>query len=158
MNESPEADVQSILTAYLTENHLAKTACVTTCHPAGGERGSLAGNFNYICFCAPSSFHRIEFLFLAYVHGYRRVDYDVLLAPIEDCLTRRQFGFVWLTFSSHSDAHETIGYVVANKERINRRYPILLRIECRDLKMPELPKNTEILLTRDGSEAILKVM
>ncbi len=159
-----EADIMTvsslkrILSDYLSEHHLPKIACVTNCLPSREERRNLATFFNYVCFCASSRRRKVEMLFLAYLFGYRAIEYDVVVMDVEECLVRRQFSYACLGASTSARAKEILQYVAATKQSINRNYPVVVRMLCDDLdENIQLPGNIAVRAILSTGDLIYEV-
>jgi hypothetical protein len=119
----------------MARHHLARVAYFTNCQPSQDEAHELIGRCNYVCFCVRDYPQKIEFLFLAYLCGYRKVEYDVVVSSVEQCLLRRQFGYICLHLDSPSQALPLVEYIKEHKPAINRAYPIIVRLHCKDGKV-----------------------
>lgn len=124
-----------LLADYMARHHLARVAYFTNGQPSQDEAHELIGLCNYVCFCVRDYPQKIEFLFLAYLCGYRKVEYDVVVSSIEQCLLRRQFGYICLHLASPIQALSLVEYIKEHKPAINRAYPIIVRLCCKDGKL-----------------------
>jgi hypothetical protein len=130
----PGATIVRLLGDYMARYHLARVAYLTNSQPSKEDASELIGCFNYVCFCVRDYPLKIEFLFLAYLCGYRKVAYDVVVSSIEQCLLRRQFGYIYLLVDSDSQALTLFNYIKKHKPEINRTYPIIVRLRRKDGK------------------------
>ena len=90
--------IQSHLRSYLETNAISKVACFTNCPPNTGDARYLLSNFNYIRFCVPHFIDKVEYLVMKYKAGYKKISFDISVSNIEECITKRQFGYVCLKF------------------------------------------------------------
>ena len=157
MNDKSHPLVKRILSQYLAQNDLAKTACITNCYPTKYDKNGLIQNFSYVCFCVPNYSQKVKTLFLAYLNGYRVVDYDVVVSAIENGLVRRQFGYACLRFETPSKAQEITGYIAANKKDVNRKHPVILRVLCEGYQPLDLPQNVAIRETVTSDDVVFEV-
>jgi hypothetical protein len=84
----------------------------------------------------------------------------VFIATVEDCLVERQYGYVFLRFTDKNAARETLKFISNNKKKINRKYPLLLRIICDEgcLIKEDMPENVALAIILDTSDSILRVV
>lgn len=143
-----QASIKHLLTNYIVENHLAKTACLTNCLPSREEAEGLIGSLSYICFCMPSYPKKIEALFLAYFCGYRSIDYDVITARIEDGMLKRQFGYLCFQVNNPSHMYEIVNFATKHKRKINRNYPVLVRFICTGFEYENSTKSNMVCKTK----------
>lgn len=123
-----------LLGDYMARHHLARVAYFTNGQPSQDEAHELLGLCNYVCFCVCDYPQKIEFLFLAYLYGYRKVAYDVVVSSVEQCLLRRQFNYICLHVDSDSQVLLLFNYIKEHKTGINRAYPIIVRLRRKDGK------------------------
>jgi hypothetical protein len=149
--------VKAIIRDYLSQHDLSKVACITNVLPEENDLLIRGRYLNYICFCVPNQHQRAETLLLAYLYGLRILEYDVLIASPEDCLQRRQFGYVDFQFDDISRVRKLLDFVIKNKQRIIRKYPILARFRCIDFSNILLPPSIAIKTYLKDGDVILDI-
>jgi hypothetical protein len=146
-----------ILSSYLAEHHLAKIACLTNCLPRRDDAREIVHNLNYVCFCVPNRYQQVEALCLAYLCGYRMIEYDVTVSTAEEAILRRQFAFVCLRFDSPSSAQLLVDYIAEHKQMINRNYPILVRLLCKGYRLGDGLNNVVLRAAIGEGDTVLEV-
>jgi hypothetical protein len=121
-------EINKIILRYLRNVTLPKVAYLTNCLPNNLERKYIIGNFNYMCFCAQNYLKKTEILFLLFMRRYKKIPFDVYVDIPEDCLIKRQFGYVCLKYENAAIVQEKLNFISSNKTEINLNYPILLRL------------------------------
>jgi len=146
-----------ILSSYLAEHHLAKIACLTNCLPRRDDAREIIHNFNYVCFCVPNRYRQVEALCLAYLCGYRAVEYDVTVAAVEEAMLRRQFAFMCLRLDSPSSAQLLVDYIAQHKQAINWNYPILVRLLCESYRLGDGLNNVVLRAAMEEGDTVIEV-
>lgn len=123
-----DSELSNLLSQYLVEYSLSKIAYFTNRMPKKSESDNLSGYFSYICFCASSFSEQSSFLFNKYRARFKKIPFDVIVSPVEECVTARQYNFVSLKCKDLKDAKEKVIFLAQNKNMVNRNYPILVRL------------------------------
>ena len=123
-----DSEISNLLSQYLVEFSLSKIAYFTNQMPIKSESDGLSGYFSYICFCSSSFSEQSSFLFNKYRARFKKIPFDVFVSPVEECVTARQYNFVSLKCEDIEDAKEKASFLIQNKSRVNRNYPILVRL------------------------------
>lgn len=152
-------NIKKVLNKYLKENNLSKVACLTNYSPNEYDKKYLIEDFNYICFCVSDFTEQSRTLFLKYCKGYKRISFNVVISSIEQSLLDRQFGYVFIKCKSKDEVEQKIHYISVNKQKINRNYPILLRMICEadNIGCLSLPENIKIEDELSANDLMLQV-
>jgi|GEM_PF-4172516 len=139
--------LQQLISQYLVECRLNKLAFFSNYIPSKSECENIAPYISYILFCVSSLSDLSNILYAKYWVKYKKIPFDVQVYPVKKCIIKRQFNYISLKVKSHEDAENMISYINANKNNINRRYPILIRF---------LVENEEVCnpLTINGYDAV----
>jgi hypothetical protein len=135
--------VESDIRKYLKENGLPKIACFTNMAPSKRDRAISENYFNYVCYSVDNINQKAEFLMKIYLTGTSKVPFDVLIESCENCLLKRQFSFIAIQGAQYNRLNHVINYISQNKRKINRRYPLLVALNCTNglLEKISIPEN-----------------
>ena len=148
-----------LLSHYLAECSLNKIAFFTNFIPSKNESVNLAPYFSYICFCAFSRVEQSYILFNKNWSKFKRVPFDVLVSPIRECIVSRQYNFISIKFDSNDKAKKFLLFITNNKHRINRNYPIIVRIlvESNDLCSSLGNSEFDVVCELSYSDVVIKI-
>lgn len=153
------SQIKNLVSRYLTECGLNKIAFFTNFIPSKNESIELAPYFSYICFCAFSRKEQSNILFNKYWSKFKRVPFDVVVSPIEKCIVSRQYNFISMKFDSNDRAKEVLLFIKTNKNRVNRKYPIIFRVivESNDLCSSLRNNKYDVVCEISYSDVVIRV-
>lgn len=152
-----DAKLKRLIQNYLVQHNLSKIACVTNILPQRNDQLIRNQCLNYICFCLQDEFQRAAALFFAYLYGLRSVEYDVIIASPEQCLRRRQFGYLHFQFDEISEVNKLLAFIIENKLKINRGYPIIAHFKCNGVSDLQIPESASVNICLEKTEIVLDI-
>lgn len=157
--ENNYAIIKEAVSHYLITYQLSKVAYLTNCQPNKNDNKYLLHDFNYICFCLSDYNALSRTLFLKYKYGYKKIPFDVLVGEITTALHKRPFGYAWFTKRDSAEIATLVQYVSEQKAKINRKYPILLRVSSiRDhIEHSIFPVNCHLHAILSPSDLLLRI-
>lgn len=125
-----DVETARCLDTYLRDCSLTKLAYFTNRIPVRSESEYLTPYLSYACFCASSRAEQSLFLFHKYWARLRKIPFNVLVSTLENGVTSRQFNFLSLGTADNQEAEHAVNCVIRNRLRINKHYPVLLKLTC----------------------------
>jgi hypothetical protein len=155
-HSNSDACVAEIVRSHLRQHMLTRIACLTNRPPTSSLREHVVPSLNYIRFVAGSRLQQVQYHYLAVLHRYRHVSYDVFTTDIEVALTGRQFGLLLLNLETPVEASSLLEFVCTHKCTINPRYPFLLRLSISTGSMPNVPAAASNFVSLAQAEAVME--
>lgn len=157
--ENNYVKIKKVITQYLKTYQLSKISYLTNCQPNKYDNKYLLEDFNYICFCLSDYNALSNVLFLKYKYGYKKIPFDVMVGEISAAVHKRPFGYIWFTNKSADEIEGLIQYISSNKDTINKKYPILLRISSIDdhIRKSVLPENCHIAAAFSPKDLLIRI-
>lgn len=149
--------ITKILGDYLRFHALPRLAYLTDFQPNEFDAQYVAPYCNYIRFCSKTQEDQTETLWLAFLKGFRKTPFDCVINDIlKECL-QRQFSLIGIMTESKKSAILSLNVLKENKNLINRRYPVLVRITGHIPEQSKIPEGIRFIKDISSREAIYEV-